>query len=592
VKVVSAARLLLAMAWRTDRAKLVKSVLLLGGGFLATPLIAVALGELTNALLSGRTGRATALGVVLAVLLIFELMGQHFAHLSYFELGEMSQVHLQQRLFTAANSSVPLSHREQPGYADDLQVAQSQMWSINRALEATLQFGGLIMQLVLSTVVLARLNLILLLLPCLAVFLVAAGARAQRELNRAQETAAEQTRLARHFLRLTTSPESLLELRLLGLQQEVVARHAAAWADATSRLWRGQARAAVVKSLGQVAFAIGYSAALLFVFRQLAAGQASIGDFVMVLALAAQTTLQITSAVTLLAVLQQAGVTTARVDRLADAPAVRTVRGSNAMLTPPERGIVLRGVSFTYPGASSAVLEDINLVLPSGTIVAVVGENGAGKSTLIKLLCGLYQPTAGEIWSDGRDLAASGSAPAQAAALFQDFARIELALRDSVGVGAFDGSAAAPDEAVEHALAGANLAGLPKRLPDGLGSVLGARYVKGAELSGGQWQLVGLARALVRERPALLVLDEPAAALDPLAEHALFERFAEAARARDSSGVTVYVSHRFSTVRMADLIVVLEHGRIAACGTHDELMLAGGTYAELYALQARAYMPS
>jgi ATP-binding cassette, subfamily B, bacterial len=179
------------------------------------------------------------------------------------------------------------------------------------------------------------------------------------------------------------------------------------------------------------------------------------------------------------------------------------------------------------------------------------------------------------------------------AALFQDFARIELAVRDSVGVGACDGPDPAPQDAVEAGLDRAGLADLPGQLPDGLDSVLGSRYAKGAELSGGQWQKVGLARALVRERPALLILDEPAAALDPTAEHALFERFAAAAGAQESDGaVTVYVSHRFSTVRMADMIIVLEGGTVAACGTHDELMRAGGTYHELYTLQARAYATS
>ncbi|WP_405431210.1 ABC transporter ATP-binding protein [Micromonospora sp. NBC_00617] len=594
MRTLTAARELLTMAWRIDRSKLIRSILLLLAGFLATPFIALGLRELTDALLAGRTGWAAWLGVLLAGLLLVELMGGHFAHLLYFELGEQSHTHLQQRLFTAANAGVPLSQREQPDYADDLQVAQSRTFEINRALESILQFGGLALQLAVSTVLIARLHVVLVLVPCLAVFLVMASAWAHREVERAQERAAEENRRARHFLELSTAPESLLELRLWGLQDEVVARHTAAWEAATRRLGRGQLRAALGKVVGQLAFAAGYAGALLFVFQQLAEGRATVGDFVMVLALTVQTTMQIITAVGLLGVLQQAGRTIARVEKLGEPrpgaepdPVEATVADADP---PAGRGIVLRDVSFTYPGADRPVLDRISLTLPPGGVVAVVGENGAGKSTLVKLLCGLYRPTGGRIWFDGRDVTAATPDRPTTAALFQDFARLELAVRDSVGVGAVDGEVIADDRAVADAIHRADLDDLLERLPDGLGSVLGSRYEHGAELSGGQWQRVGLARALIRERPALLTLDEPAAALDPMAEHALFERFAAAAREQDVHGaVTVYVSHRFSTVRMADVIVVLKGGRVDAYGTHEELMRAGGTYAELYTMQARAY---
>jgi ATP-binding cassette, subfamily B, bacterial len=573
-----------------DRRKLISSVLLLGTGFASTPLIALTLSALTNALLASSTAHAMWLSVLLAGLVVLELMGMHFAHLSYFELGEMTQAYLQHRLFTAVNRDVPLDRQEQPDYADDKQVAQSQAWDINRSLEAILQFAGLTVQLVLSTVLLARLNILLSLVPCLAIFLILAGALAQREIDRSHEAASEDTRRARHFLRLATSPESLLELRLLCLEQEIEARHAAAWDRATSRLWRGQARAAMIKSAGQLAFAVGYAAALLLVLRQAASGKATVGDLVLVLALAVQTTLQVTSAVTVLGIIQQTGVTMARIIRLSKIP-LRPRESRHAQARPPaERGLILRNVSFAYPGSDRLVLEDINLAFPPGAIVAVVGENGAGKSTLIKLLCGLHQPAKGQIWLGGREVTAPGSSELRVAALFQDFARIELALRESVGVGACEGPEAAPDDAVMSALVKADIANLPRQVPDGLGSILGSRYAKGVELSGGQWQRIGLARALVRRRPALLTLDEPSAALDPLAENALFERFAAAAHDQESRDtVTIYVSHRFSTVRMADTIIVLENGRITACGSHDQLMRSEGTYAKLYTLQAIAY---
>ncbi|MBR7825994.1 ABC transporter ATP-binding protein [Actinospica sp. MGRD01-02] len=575
---------ILRMAWRMDRVKMVKAAVLLGGGFLATPLAALGLRAFTNSLLAGEADRATLLGLLLAVLLMLELMGTHFAHLSYFELGEMTQVHLQHRLFTATNSVVSLARREQPDYANDLQVTQSRAWNLNRALEATLQFGGLLVQLCVSTFLLARLNWVLVLVPCLSVLLILASARAQRAVNLSEERAAEPARRARHFLRLATTPESLVELRLLGLEDEVVERHTAEWDATTRQMWRGQSRAALIKSLGQLGFALGYAGALIFVFRQIAGDTATVGDFVLVLALAVQTTMQISTAVTLLAVLQQSSVTIGRITRLADAEPGPAPAHREPI---PGAGLRLEHVTFSYHGGAEPVLRDVNLSIPPGARVAVVGENGAGKTTLVKLMCGLYQPTSGRISLNGH---AVDTGEMSVAALFQDFARVELSLRDSIGIGKCRGAEPADDGAVHAALERADTTELVDRLPDGLDGILGTHYTDGAELSGGQWQRVGLARALVPESPALLMLDEPAAALDPTAEHALFERFAVAAGAQERrSAITVYVSHRFSTVRMADLIVVMERGRVAAAGTHDELMRAGGTYAELYTMQARAY---
>ena len=254
-------------------------------------------------------------------------------------------------------------------------------------------------------------------------------------------------------------------------------------------------------------------------------------------------------------------------------------------------GIELQDVSFGYPGQAHAALDRVSLRLPAGATVALVGDNGAGKTTLVKLLGRYYTPTAGTIRVDGVPLDELDAEPWRAclSGVFQDYARLELMARESVGVGHL------PDlereAAVRHALERAAASALAERWPDGLATQLGVTFPGGVELSGGQWQQVALARAMMRRRPLLLVLDEPAAALDPEAEHELFARYAAAAKqaAATNGAITLLVSHRFSTVRAADLIAVLDRGRLIEFGTHAALLARGGTYAELFSLQARAY---
>jgi ATP-binding cassette subfamily B protein len=271
----------------------------------------------------------------------------------------------------------------------------------------------------------------------------------------------------------------------------------------------------------------------------------------------------------------------------------RTAHPGGGAAEAPERltgGIRMEGVSFRYPGTDAVVLRDVDLELPAGSVVAIVGENGAGKSTLVKLLCRFYEPTEGRILVDGVDLA---RLPAEAwrarlAGAFQDFCRFELRAGDTVGLGDLERLEERP--ALETAVARAGAGEVVDRLPRGLDTQLGPTWDGGVDLSFGQWQRLALARGLMRDAPLLCVLDEPTAALDAEAEHALFERFAAAARADGAEGrVTVLVSHRFSTVRMADRIVVLDGSRVADVGTHEELMGRGGLYAELYGIQARAY---
>jgi len=270
---------------------------------------------------------------------------------------------------------------------------------------------------------------------------------------------------------------------------------------------------------------------------------------------------------------------------------------ATADLAVPDRlrhGISLEHVSFAYPGTDRLVLNDVSLHLSAGTVVAIVGENGAGKSTVVKLLCKLYQPTSGRITVDGEDLA---RLPAEGwrdrlAGAFQDFYRFELPARCSVGVG--DVPRLDDEPAVRAAVDRAGAEDVVATLAGGLETQLGPTWPGGVELSFGQWQKFALARGLMRDHPLLLVLDEPTAALDAETEQALFERYATAVRGAGSSAaadgrISILVSHRFSTVRNADLIVVLDGARVVETGSHEQLLAAGGNYAELYGIQAAAY---
>jgi len=251
---------------------------------------------------------------------------------------------------------------------------------------------------------------------------------------------------------------------------------------------------------------------------------------------------------------------------------------------PIKEGIEFRNVSFKYPGSDVFVLKDINLTIAPGESIALVGLNGAGKTTLVKLLTRLYDPTEGAIFLDGRDLREFDltSLHQRFGVIFQDYARYQFSVRENIGFGQID-EAENLDKVREAAERG-GADKLVEELPEGYETILGRRWEKGLELSGGQWQKIALARAFMRNAE-VLILDEPTSALDAEAEYEIYKRFRELMHGR----IAVLISHRFSTVRMADRIVVLSEGRILEVGSHSELMRRGGPYAHLFNLQAEGY---
>ncbi len=259
--------------------------------------------------------------------------------------------------------------------------------------------------------------------------------------------------------------------------------------------------------------------------------------------------------------------------------------GSKTVGPTPGGGLVFEGVSFTYPGATEPALHDIDFVLRPGRALALVGDNGAGKTTIIKLLAGLYEPTAGRILLDGLDLKQwdPPTLRARVGAIFQDFVRYQLLVGENIGAG--DVARFADADGWERAAEAGMADGFIGELPDRYRTQLGKWFPGGRELSGGQWQKIALARAFMRDKADLVVLDEPTAAMDAEAEADAFERVRRLA----TDKMVVLVSHRFSTVRMADEIVVLQGGRIIERGSHVALLEQGGRYARLFTLQAEAY---
>jgi ATP-binding cassette subfamily B protein len=258
----------------------------------------------------------------------------------------------------------------------------------------------------------------------------------------------------------------------------------------------------------------------------------------------------------------------------------------NAIKTPrPVRqGFEFRNVSFAYPGTARRVLSDFNFTLAPGQRVALIGENGQGKTTIVKLITRLYDPTEGQILLDGIDLREYDldDLHSEIGVIFQDFMRYEMTARENIAVGRVETSHSIEqiEDAAERSLA----AGVIGKLAGGYDQMLGRRFEGGVDLSGGEWQKLALARAYLRDAQ-LLILDEPTAALDARSEFEVFERFAELTYGK----MALLISHRFSTVRMADRIVVLEKGKLVEEGNHASLMALGGRYAAMFEMQAASY---
>ncbi len=485
-------------------------------------------------------------------------------------------------------SIATIAHHERPDYLDRLSVLRNQVFMLDHMYMSVFATAGWILRLGVTVVLLASIHPALVLLAVFAIPTVLTSTWRPGVERIAQEKGAQSARLGRHLFTMATTAPPGKEVRVLGIGQRLVTQRREAW-----ERWYGPVAAArwgsaVWHTLAWAVFGGAYVGAVVFVSTRAAS---STGDVLLVLAAGSRLAAYIGATVGEIGFLRGVWMDgSRRLAWLEDYAASLTASADQRVPAEVRQGIRLDRVSFTYPGTTRVVLDDVSLTLPAGAVVAIVGENGAGKTTLVKLLAKMYEPSSGSIYVDEAPLARmpADAWRARLAGAFQDFFRFEFRARHSVGLG--DVPRMDDEAAVLNAVDRARANDVIEKLAAGVETQLGPTWPDGVDLSFGQWQKIALARGFMRDRPLLLVLDEPTAALDAETEHALFERYAEAARGGGHGGrITILVSHRFSTVRMAGLIVVLDGAKLVECGSHEELMAKGGQYSQLYAIQAAAY---
>ncbi len=485
-------------------------------------------------------------------------------------------------------SVATLALHERPEYLDRLSMLRNQVFVLDHMYMALFSTLGWILRLGVTLALLLSIHPALILLLLFAVPTVWTSTWRPEVERAAQERGAQTNRLSRHLFTLATTAPPGKEVRVTGIGERLIRERRAAWERWYGPVAKARWGSARWHALAWAIFGCGYAGAVVFVSYGLGAPAAKV---LLVLAAGARLSAYIGATVGELGFLRGFWMDgSRRLAWLEDYVASVAAAGDLPVPAVLQRGIRLDHVSFAYPGTSRVVLDDVSLTLPAGAVVAIVGENGAGKTSLVKLLAKMYEPSSGSIYVDGTPLARMPAEQwrARLAGAFQDFFRFEFHAKHTVGLGdvARRDDKSAVGVAVDRAGAGDVVA----RLKAGLDTQLGPTWPGGVDLSFGQWQKLALARGFMRDRPLLLILDEPTAALDAETEHALFERYAAAAGGTDGSGrITVLVSHRFSTVRMADLIVVLDGARLVEVGTHDELMMKNGQYSQLYGIQAAAY---
>jgi ATP-binding cassette subfamily B protein len=583
--------LLVRAAWRADRARSL-ALLLEPVGYLRVPLFAWCLKLMTDGALR-HDARLLAMGVVgITATRVLAFAGGWMGSWIRTRLTEQVGFTLDCEIARLSAGLPGLEHHERADYQDRLELLRQAQGVLGGALNTLIFTANTVVVGVGTLVALAWVTPWLLLLVPFTLPAIPIAAIKQRWAKEAEERAAEPSRRVRHMHELTRDRNAGMELRVFGVEGQIMARLAGAFAEARAIGLRVARGSGLLDVAGDVIFLAGFGASVAWMLVRAIRGQATPGEVVMAVYLGQQVGGSVVEPIRRVAGLGGTLRAAGRMLWLQDyaREVMAAAGGTRPAPARLEHAIVFDRVSFRYPGTDRWALRDASFTIPAGSVVALVGENGAGKTTVVKLLARMYEPTEGRILVDGVDLATIevGAWRARLSAAFQDFVRFELSAQQAVGVGDLPrlDDAAAVRRALERAGGEGVLAGLPQQAATRLGS----RWAGGVDLSTGQWQKLALGRALMRSDPLLVFFDEPTASLDALAEHALFARYAAEARSGSARGaVTLLVSHRFSTVRSADFILVIDGGRVAERGDHHELLRQAGLYAELYLLQARSY---